>query len=284
MHIDGAIFRLKEIADAVALPLYFLRGQPPWAFGYYTRKKSLIKNAIDREAVQIGRPLPDAFGIAVDERVVEYPWLFDRLKRADGSLGVVLDAGSTLNHDFILDRDPFHKADLTLMTLAPEKRCYWYKGYSYVFGDFRHTRFKDGTFDTIISISTLEHVGLDNTILYTNDPEKAEMKENGFVDAVREFKRILAPNGRCLITVPFGKHDNFEWFQVFNREMVQLLIGAFDPSSFDLEFFYYTKAGWRRALESEVENATAYDPHTGRGRSDDKAGCARGVACMQLIG
>src|SRR5450432_2197498 len=128
MHIDGVIFRLKEILDILALPFYLVRGRPPWTLGYYTSKKSLIKEAIDKRAVQIGQPIPRAFGIAIDERVVEYSWLFDRLKRIDGSLGHVLDAGSTLNHDFILDRDPLRKADLTIMTLAPEKRCYWYEG------------------------------------------------------------------------------------------------------------------------------------------------------------
>ena len=284
MHIDGVFFRLKEMADAVAAPFYTLRGRPPWSLGYYTRKKSLIEAAIDKAAVQIGRPLPDSFGIAIDERVVEYPWLFHHLRRDGGSLGRVLDAGSTLNHDFILDREPLRKADLTIMTLAPEKRCYWYKGYSYVFGDFRQTKFKDAAFDTIISISTLEHVGLDNTLLYTNDLEKAETNKHGYVDAIREFRRILAPGGRCLITVPYGRYENFEWFQVFDKEMIQLLIETFSPSSFDLEFFQYNKAGWQRASEMQVVNATAFDPQSGRGRLDDKAGCARAIACIQLIG
>ena len=284
MHIDGAFFKLKEILDGMALPFYLLMGRRPWSLGYYTSKKTLIKNAIDTNAVQIGRPLPIAFGVAMDERVVEYPWLFDRLKHTDGSLGRVLDAGSTLNHDFILDRNPLRKADVTVMTLAPEKRCYWYKGYSYVFGDFRQTNFKDGAFDIIISISTLEHVGLDNTMLYTDDLEKAETDKNAFVDAVREFRRILAPHGRCLITVPYGKYDNFGWFHIFDDEMIQLLIRTFNPSSFDLDFFQYTKTGWRRALETEVANATVFDPHSGRGRSDDRAGFARAIACIQLIG
>jgi SAM-dependent methyltransferase len=284
MHTDGVIFKLKGILDAVASPVYLLTGRRPWAAGYYTRKKSLIERAIDQNAVQVGRPIPDAFGVAIDERVVEYPWLFDRLARIDRPLGRVLDAGSTLNHDFILNRDPLRGADITLMTLAPEKRCYWYKGYSYVFGDFRNTNFNDGTFDIVTCISTLEHVGLDNTLLYTDDPGKAEANKNGFVDAVREFRRVLSPGGCCLITVPYGRYDDFKWFQIFDREMIDLLIGAFNPSSFEVDFFQYTKAGWRRALQVEVENETAFDPHSGRGKSDDKAAFARAIACIQLIG
>jgi SAM-dependent methyltransferase len=283
MHVDGLLFRLKEIADAIASPLYVLGKRPPWSPGYYATKKSSIECAIDAAAVRMGQPLPESFGIAIDERVVEYPWLFDRLRRGDSSLGRVLDAGSTLNHDFILDREPLQKADLTIMTLAPEKRCYWYNGYSYVYGDFRETNFKDGSFDTIICISTLEHVGLDNTLLYTDDLEKAETNKHGFVDAIREFKRILAPGGRCLITVPYGKYENFEWFHVFDKEMIELLVETFAPSSYDLEYFRYSALGWQRATETDVLNATAFDPHSGRGLLDDRAGCARAIACIQLI-
>lgn len=282
MHVDGLLFRFKEMADAMASPLYVLRGRHPWSLGYYTKKKSSIEAAIDEAAVQMGRPLPDSFGIAIDERVVEYPWLFDRLRHGARPLGRVLDAGSTLNHKFILERDPLRKADLTMMTLAPEKRCYWYRGYSYVFGDFRKTRFEDASFDTIISISTLEHVGLDNTILYTKDPTKSEANKHGFVDAIREFRRLLAPGGRCLLTVPYGRYENFDWFHVFDKDMIRILIEGFSPSSFDLEFFQYVKAGWRRASETEVAGATAFDPRSGRGRFDDKAGCARAIACIQL--
>ena len=132
-------------------------------------------------------------------------------------------------------------------------------------------RFQDEAFDTIISISTLEHVGLDNTILYTNDPAKSEANKHGFVDAIREFKRMLAPGGRCLVTVPYGRYENFDWFQIFDKKMIHILIETFSPSSFDLEFFQYGPAGWRRALELEVTNATAFDPHSGRGRLDDKS-------------
>jgi SAM-dependent methyltransferase len=283
MHIDGVFFKLKEIADAIASPLYVLRGRPPWSLGYYTSKKLSIEAAIDGAAVRMGQPLSESFGIAIDERVVEYPWLFDQLKRDVRPLGRILDAGSTLNHKFILDRHPLRNADLTIMTLAPEKRCYWYKGYSYVFGDFRNTEFKDASFDTIISVSTLEHVGLDNTILYTSDPAKSETNKHGFVDAIREFRRILAPGGRCLVTVPYGRYENFNWFQVFDGEMIRALIEAFSPSSFEVEFFQYREAGWQRALETEVINATAFDPHSGRGRLDDRAGCARAIACIKLI-
>ena len=169
----------------------------------------------------------------MDERVVEYPWLFARMTM----VGKMLDAGSTFNHDFLLERPPLRGADLTIMTLAPEKRCYWYRGYSYVFGDLRHTVFSDHTFDTIASISTIEHIGLNNTMLYTEDPDDAESDETGFVPAVQEFRRILKPGGTCFISFPFGKRDNLGWYQVFDLAMVEQVVEAFRPEfAFDRIF------------------------------------------------
>src|SRR4030088_2822748 len=55
------------------------------------------------------------FGYKLDERLVEYPWLFSRLPDGPGAL---LDAGSVLNHDFILSHSRLQSKNITIMTLA----------------------------------------------------------------------------------------------------------------------------------------------------------------------
>jgi hypothetical protein len=196
MHTNGIIHRLKWALDAVAVPAYHVIGRP-FGPGYQTTKRRTIKSAIDLGVARGGEDLPAGYGIAMDERVVEYPWLFARLKP---DVGKMLDAGSALNHDYLLERSPLKGADLTIMTLAPEKSCYWYQGFSYMFGDLRQTIFADQTFDTIASISTIEHIGLDNTMLYTGNPADAEKDEGGFAPAVKEFKRILKPGQSWLVS------------------------------------------------------------------------------------
>lgn len=65
-------------------------------------------------------------------------------------------------------------------------------------GDIRKTDFKDGYFDRIVSISTIEHLGIE-----TRYGSYADI--NADRKALLEMKRILKDNGKIILTVPFGK-------------------------------------------------------------------------------
>jgi SAM-dependent methyltransferase len=283
MHTGGIAFKIKSAIDAAALPLYLLRGRPPWSVGYHTSKRRAIEAAIDQRAVLRRTNLPAGFGVAIDERVVEYPWLFGHLSELGKPKPRVLDAGSILNHDFILSRAPLKGGDLTIMTLAPEKYCQWYDRVSYVYGDLRETFFNDQTFDVIICISTIEHIGLDNTLLYTSDRQRAERDETGFVAAAREFRRILKPGGVCYVSFPFGLRQNLGWYQVFDGSMVEQLLNAFGPASYEIEYFRYSQDGWQRSDAEGVKDAVVFDVHSGQGRGDDRAASSRAIACLRLV-
>ena len=283
MHTGAIAFKIKSAIDAAALPLYWLRGRLPWSAGYHTSKRRAIEAAIDQRAVTRATNLPAGFGVAIDERVVEYPWLFGHLSEIGKARPRVLDAGSILNHDFILNRAPLKGSDLTIMTLAPEKYCQWYDGVSYVYGDLRETFFNNQTFDIVICVSTIEHIGLDNTLLYTSDQQRAERDETGFLAAAREFRRILKPGGTCYVSFPFGSHQNLGWYQVFDDSMVKQLVDAFGPTSYEIEYFRYSQDGWQRSDAEGVKDAVVFDVHSGQGRGNDRAASSRAIACLRLV-
>ena len=225
------------------------------------------------------RHLPPLYGRWLDERIVEYPWFFSRLPAGPGRL---LDAGSVLNFDFLLQHPRLREKNVTIMTLAPEEDCFWRYGVSYVFGDLRETGFRDEHFDFIACISTLEHVGLDNTLLYTADATKKENDPMSCMSAVREMRRILKPGGSAYITVPFGRRDVRSWLQVFDAAMLENLIAAFQPKTSSVDYFrYQPEAGWQVSSRETAEDARYFDPRNDtpwKGRPV----AAEAVACLEL--
>lgn len=280
MRREEMLYKLKQYLDIAAYPYYVISGRVPWRPGYTTAKRRGIQQAIKYKSVRPDEPLSAGYGYRIDERIVEYPWVYGGMEVPAG--GTVLDAGSALNHDFLLNCEPISEAKLTICTLAPEKRCFWNSGVSYVYDDLRSTMFRSRYFDCVISISTIEHIGLDNTLLYTDDMTKREVDQSGYLAAVREFKRIIKPGGICFITVPYGKAEVRGWFQIFNADMVGTVLEAFEPSSSVLEYFAYHSDGWRRASAEELENATFHDIHQDGKPCGDMAAGARGLVCMKL--
>ena len=110
----------------------------------------------------------------------------------------------------------------------------------------------------------------------------AETDRDGFVPAVKEFKRILKPGGTCLISVPFGKRDNLGWYQVFDLAMIERIIEAFGAASHQVDYFGYSRQGWSRQSAEALADATVFDVHTGKGQGDDLAASSRAIACLQL--
>lgn len=127
-----------------------------------------------------GAPLPAGYGAGFDERLVEFPWAL-----AQGLGGRVLDAGSTLNHAYVLDAVMPEVDEQHVVTLAPEPRAFWQRGISYVFADLRELPYRDGWFDSVVSLSVLEHVGMDNA-LYGAGSDRASDVAAATADAVRE--------------------------------------------------------------------------------------------------
>jgi len=71
----------------------------------------------------------------------------------------------------------------------------------------RDLPFADSSFDLVYCISTLEHVGRDNEV-YDVD---AAREQQGDEAALRELRRVLANDGRLLVSVPTGEHDDQGW-------------------------------------------------------------------------
>lgn len=270
---------LKIIANKFEHAIFVIRGMKPWSLGYYVYKEKQIKDALLNGAFD-AKHLPSGYGFRIDERIIEYPWFLSRLPSGTGKL---LDAGSSLNFEYIISHRKLSEKRIFISTLAPEPNCFWRKGISYVFQDLRNTCYRDDYFDWIVSISTIEHIGLDNTMLYTDDITKRENNPYAYLDVVKEFYRILKPGGTLYITMPFGKYKNHGWFQVFDSNMLDQLINAFSPTRFIENHFRYEPEGWRVSSREESRNATCFDIHQQKTYDADYAAFSRAIACLEIV-
>lgn len=270
---------------------YVQNGAAPWSPGYEVHREKFIRGTLADQALlarfRQGEALPAQYDIGIDERCVEYPWLMVNL--AEGP-EVLLDAGSTFNHTMVLDQPVLRDKVIHILTLAPEKYCYWQRGISYLFHDLRDIPIRDDYYDTVVCLSTLEHVGCDNTLFINNDRYQEHRPED-FVVAVQELRRVLKPGGSLFLTVPFGAYQYHELFQQFDRKLLSRAEEAFGPAAISERFYRYSAGGWQIANADECAECEYVKtaPWLRSTTSDllysetDLAVAARCVACVQMI-
>jgi SAM-dependent methyltransferase len=136
-------------------------------------------------------------------------------------------------------RAGFH--DLTGVDLAEAE----VPGMTTVRADVRELPFDSDTFDLALCVSTLEHVGADNT----GYGLQAEEDSASRLTALRELRRVLAPGGRLLITVPCGEPGDYGWFR---QDDVRGWTRLFTHAGFfveEQEVYELTAEGWRSSPE-----------------------------------
>ena len=269
---------MKKIFDKSLSLIFILNGKKPWSLGYNSYKWKTIEKYLKFNLFNNGS-LINNYGFRIDERIIEYPWFFSRLP--DGK-GVLLDAGSTLNFELILNQPSLKSKKIYITTLAPERNCYWFKGISYVFEDLRNCSYRNNFFDWIVCISTAEHIGLDNALLYTQDISNKEINPDSYLDAIKEFYRILKPDGILYLTLPFGKKQVRRWFQVFDSQMIDEIITTFNPTSVIEKHFRYQLEGWDQSSRALSKDAKCFDIHQEKEYEPDFAAFARGVICLEM--
>lgn len=253
----------------------------PWTEEYNAAHRAFVSAELDDPTLltrfRDGDRLPDDFGIGFDERVVEFPWLAARRLS-----GTVLDAGSTLNHLHVLGRLRAHMDALHIVTLEPEGAVFPHLRVSYLYADLRTLPMADATYDRVLSLSTLEHVGMDNAV-YGHEAEAAADPQAELLTATRELWRVLKPAGDLYITVPTGAPDRFAWVRNVTPDDVDAVAAALAPSSSAVTYFRYDAHGWQTTDRDGVEGAHYRDHFTAGPVGADRAAAAGAVACLHLV-
>ena len=251
-----------------------------WAAGYDEAKDRALAHTLDApellERFRGGYSLPRGFGFTLDERIVEIPWVVANLPPG----GPVLDAGSALNHPIILERVMPRVESLTITTFT-EEEAHPELGPAYVTADLRKLPFEDGSFETIVCVSTLDHVGMDNSA-YGAEDTRSEDPGREVAVAVGELHRVLRPGGRLLVTVPYGLPEDHGWCRQFDESEVRAIARAFGEDDPEVIVYAHSLEGWNRSSPNGASGATYRDPRRHDRLQSDCAFAAGAVALLQL--
>ncbi|KPF66578.1 hypothetical protein IP69_14855 [Bosea sp. AAP35] len=266
-----------------AIDLYLSGSRLPFSSGYTEYKERLLQNILSDNALMDqfrgGKTLPEGFGARLDERIVEYPWVFSRL---GSDTGLIVDAGSTFNKQSLLETAALKDRKILIYTLETDWITYDPR-LSYLFGDLRDMILRNEMTRTIVCISTLEHVGFTYEYkTYSRNNPWPHATPDSYLSAVAEFRRILEPGGHLLLTVPFGRYENHGWLQQFDAPMIDKVKGLFEGKVRAETYYRYVDGGWRVVSAAECADLSYFNIHETGSFEEDGLAAARAVCCIDL--
>ena len=183
-----------------------------------------------------------------DERVIEVPWVLSRLVPS----GRVLEVGYAFAEAPYLAALLRSGVELVGVDLAGRD----VEGMERVQADVRDLPLPDADVDQALLVSTLEHVGADNSG-YGLEAEEAPASR---ADALRELGRVLRPRARLLVTVPLGEPGDHGWFRLDDVAGWNGLFASAGLFVEEQEAYELTADGWRAAPGFRAEGV-GYGDH-----------------------
>ena len=172
-----------------------------------------------------------------DERVIEIPWVLSRLR----TRGRVLEVGYAFAEAAYLAALLRADVDLVGVDLAARE----VEGMETVQADVRALPFPDRSFEQVLLVSTLEHVGADNRVYgIEGEPEQDDGTREA---ALRELARVVARDGSLLVTVPLGEPGDHGWFRQDDERGWTSLFARAGCFVEELESYELGPEGWRAA-------------------------------------
>lgn len=250
-------------------PNYYKLFPNIFGIGYERYKVNLIQKKIKNKKIN-----PITY---LDERIIEIPWIIHKLSKLKGKL---LDAGSTLNHEYLLKK-LVRKFKIYILTLFPEKNYFNNLNINYIYEDLSSMGFKKNYFDVITCISTLEHVGFDNSLYKSKNSNNVDKKiNNKHIKVFRNLVDVLKPNGHLLITLPFGKRGYYNNLQQFDKKTLNNMFKVVKLKKINIEYFRFKDNKWKKV---KMEDCKDVKPLIHKKKKIKKVLSSNSLALIELI-
>jgi SAM-dependent methyltransferase len=211
------------------------------------------------------------YGAGATERVIEIPWALSKYNGGPRVLEVGCSFASE-NPEYIRALLALNIPELHGIDVSSVGAPHFIKKTA----DIRDSGYETGFFDFILCISTLEHVGKDNTKYYKPVAELTWDRQSYSqpdTDALVEMFRILKAGGKLIVTLPFGKFVDYGWFTHYDSQAISTLFQSIPSARISAEYFKYTENGWMPCAAADLAE-TSY--------GDNGAPAASGLACFEI--
>lgn len=213
-------------------------------------KQNLYKGFVKCGVKIFSGMFPEYFAsepLAPTDRYLEYSFVAKNLPRPPAKILDVGCCGSFF---------PLLLAGFGYDTQAMDVRPYsilnrmTFDNFKFLKGDIRKAGFPDSSFDAIIAVSTIEHIGLSGRYGMDEDPD-------GDRKALKEMKRMVRGGGIVLLTFPFGKAKVIRPYnKIYDGRLIREIAEDF---KIDKEEYYMQDSAddWHRCSRSEAEAVDA---------------------------
>jgi SAM-dependent methyltransferase len=179
----------------------------------------------------------EAHSIGISERILEHMFVHTRLPKPPAQ---VLDLGCSESVSALeMASFGFDVTGVDLRDLPLE-----HPSFRMVRADIAQLPFDAANFDVVVSLSTIEHVGLD---WYGAEQKGTDMH------VAAEVQRVLRPGGLFLLTVPYGRAALTPLHRVYDRARLDELLRCFER----VETMYGVRDGncWTLTPDAAVADA-----------------------------
>jgi SAM-dependent methyltransferase len=213
----------KNIRTGLEVPIYAL-----------SLKKTKRTNRFDIDGLTAG---------IYSERIIEYKFLANNLPSPNTQM-TILDVGTDESQlikklqDYGTTKWQIYGIDISdIKEKSLSKHL--------IRMDGRVMAFRQGIFDLVICISTIEHIGIPSMAYNIKETDI-----DGDSKLMREMNRVLKHNGRLILTLPYGNRFRNTEHRIYNRLFLDNLIRDF--SVIKRNFYLFNKGRWKRLKDEQT--------------------------------
>lgn len=180
------------------------------------------------------------------ERIIEKAWVIRHLSSvATGSR--ILDVGCS---ESLLSLELASNGFLvTGVDIRPNPLGH--PNFEFIQADICNSKLKSESYDAVIALSTIEHIGLG----WYGDPVADSLDYS----VLKEIYRLLKPAGRLLLTVPFGQRAVTPLHRIYDRVSLSAVIRDFTIEKIDYAVKLDART-WLSPIPEEEASQQKHDP------------------------